>query len=106
MFKTIGSPLHQLAISVLLLNFSHAAEYFAINIFENYDKDHPVGNTEEEIFDTFRNVYNFYNNGKYLSNIKSVYFRHTKTICHINVFNINYQDENIHHLKLLRCTKD
>nr|CAE51410.1 TPA: cystatin ap5 precursor [Mus musculus] len=76
MCKTMGSPLLQLAIFVLLLYFSHAAKYFTINIFENYDKEHPVGNTEEEIFDIFRNVYNFYNNGKYLSNIKSVYFRH------------------------------
>uniref|UniRef100_A0A8C6HUU2 Cystatin domain-containing protein n=1 Tax=Mus spicilegus TaxID=10103 RepID=A0A8C6HUU2_MUSSI len=75
MCKTIGSPLLQLAIFVLLLNFSHAYKYFTINIFENY-KDHLVGNTEEEIFDIFRNVYNFYKNGKYLSNIKSVYFRH------------------------------
>uniref|UniRef100_F6TZH1 Predicted gene 1330 n=1 Tax=Mus musculus TaxID=10090 RepID=F6TZH1_MOUSE len=70
MCKTMGSPLLQLAIFVLLLYFSHAAKYFTINIFENYDKEHPVGNTEEEIFDIFRNVYNFYNNGKYLSNIK------------------------------------
>jgi hypothetical protein len=71
----MGSTLLQLAIFVLLLNYIHAVQYFTTHVYTSYDKDHLFGNIQEDVFDIFRNAYNFFNNNKYLSNIKKLYYK-------------------------------
>uniref|UniRef100_A0A8C6HL79 Cystatin domain-containing protein n=1 Tax=Mus spicilegus TaxID=10103 RepID=A0A8C6HL79_MUSSI len=69
MGKTMGSTLLQLAIFVLLLNYIHAVQYFTIHVYTSYDKDHLFGNIQEDVFDIFRDAYNFFNNNKYLREV-------------------------------------